>query len=285
MKKPFFLLLIVTACLAVSCSDGRTQKDIKMYTQVWDEIINNGKTDLINSSYFDENVTLISQPENIVGIAALKSYWDTFLAGFTDIEFTVKDVFGQSPNLVKHWHFKGKHTGNFFGIPASGNTIEMEGTTLIKMRDGKIVQEQDFFDVTSFMQQMGFSPNQGNIAIIDQLYTHFGKGEIPAVLEMMDSNVEWNESSCSSYSDRNPYTNPDAVLNGVFGRIGEDNEYFKLENIKLSHLGDNKVLATLNYDGKLKKTGKPYKTKVVHEWTLENDKITAFQQYIGQGKQ
>lgn len=285
MKKLLIFLITIVATVTSSCVDSNTEKDIEMYSQVWDEVINNGKTDFINNTHFDENVTLISQPENVVGIDALKSYWDTFLSGFSDVEFTVKEVFGKSPNLVKHWHFKGRHTGSFFGIPPSGNPVEIEGTTLIKMKDGKIAQEQDFFDITSFMQQLGFTPNQGNLAIIDQLYVHFGKGEIPDVLEMMDANIEWYESSCSSYADGNPYSSPDAIMNGVFGRIGQDNEYFKLENIELTSIGKNKVLASLNYDGKLKKTGKTYKTKVVHEWTIEDEKITAFQQYIGQGKQ
>lgn len=287
MKKPVQLLLFLfTLCTVLSCTqDNQTNKDKKMYAQVWDDIINKGETSKINSTYFDENVTLITEPENVVGIDALKSYWDTFLAGFSNREFTVKDIFGQDGNLVKHWHFKGEHTGDFFGIPASGNNIELEGTTLIKMKNGKIAQEQDFFDLTNFMQQLGFNPSQGNIAFINQLYTHFGNGEIPKVLEMMDANIVWNESSCSSYSDNNPYTSPDAVLNGVFGRIGQDNEYFNLENIKLTSLEDDKVLASLNYDGKSKKSGKAYKTTVVHLWTITDGKITAFQQYIGLGKQ
>lgn len=276
------LLLTVT----LSCKENdQTEKDAKMYEEVWHEVINNGKTDLINSTHFDENVTLITQPENIVGIDALKSYWDTFLKGFSNVEFTVNKVFGQDGNLVKYWHFRGKHTGDFFGVPASGNNIDVEGTTLIKMKNGKIAEEKDFFDVTDMMLQMGYDPNQGNLAIINQLYTHFGNGEIPSVLAMMDSNIHWNEASSSKYADNNPYTSPEAILDGVFGRIMQDNEYFKLENIQLTSLGDDEVLAKLNYDGKLKETGKTYKTGVVHTWTLKDGKVTKFQQYIGLGKQ
>ena len=124
-----------------------------------------------------------------------------------------------------------------------------------------------------------------NAPIINQLYTHFGEGNIEAVLGMMDANIVWNESTSSSYSDGNPYTSPGAVLNGVFARIGEDNEYFKLENIAVAEMGNDRVLATLNYNFKSKKTGEVQTTTVVHEWTIENKKIMAFQQYIGLGKQ
>ncbi|GAA4306526.1 hypothetical protein GCM10023163_31680 [Aestuariibaculum suncheonense] len=256
-----------------------------MYEETWNQIINDGNIDLINNTNFTEDITLIASPENIVGIDNFKAYYQNFLTGFSDIKFTVVQVFGQEDNIVKHWNFKGNHTGDFFGIPATGKSVDINGVTLVKMKDGKIAKEEDFMDNMIFMQQLGLLPNQENIATINSIYEAFGKGDIPTVLGMMDANIVWNESSSSSYSDGNPYTSPDAVLNGVFKRLGEDNEYFKLENIKLSPLGNNQVLATLNYDGKLKKTGESYKTTVVHLWTLKNGKTTAFQQYLGLGKQ
>lgn len=129
------------------------------------------------------------------------------------------------------------------------------------------------------------SSNQANEAIIMKAYNHFSKGEIPEVLKMMSPAIIWNEATSSIYSDNNPYKGPDAILNGVFKRLGDDNEYFKLENIKLIGLDKNKVLATMNYNFKSKKTGEIHNPTVVHEWTIENGKMTGFQQYIGLGKQ
>ena len=60
--------------------------------------------------------------------------------------------------LVKHWEFKGKHTGTFFGIPATGKNIDVFGVTIAKLRGGKIAEEQDFMDNLEFMQQLGIIP-------------------------------------------------------------------------------------------------------------------------------
>lgn len=287
MKNTFKLLAFIVFFALISCNDSSKQveQNIALYSSVWDDIINKGEIDKINSTNFTEDITMVASPENVTGIDNFKAYYNQFLVGFSEIKFTIIDVFGQGDKLVKHWRFEGKHTGDFMGIPPTGRAVNVEGTTLVEMKDGRIAKEQDFMDNAMFMQQLGLVPNPENTAIIDQLYAHFGKGEVPAVLEMMSPNIVWNESSCSSYSDNNPYTNPDAVLNGIFGRIGQDNEYFKLENIKLAGLGDHKVLASLNYDFKSKKTGEVHKTTVVHEWTLENGKVTAFQQYLGLGEQ
>ena len=81
---------------------------------------------------------------------------DTFmLTGFSDAQFTIVDIFGQGNKMVKHWNFKGTHDGDFFGVPATGKSVDISGTTLIKMKDGKIASEQDYMDFLSFYTQLG----------------------------------------------------------------------------------------------------------------------------------
>lgn len=119
-----------------------------------------------------------------------------------------------------------------------------------------------------------------NIALIDGLYNAFSAGDVPAVLRAMDPKIVWNEAEGNPYADGNPYVGPDAVLNGVFGRVLADHDYFTLEDIELHEMSNNKVLATLRYNAKNKATGKAFNAQVAHLWTLENGKITVFQQYV-----
>lgn len=118
-----------------------------------------------------------------------------------------------------------------------------------------------------------------NKAVIDGLYKDFAVGDIPAVLGAMDPNIVWNEAEGNAYADGNPYIGPEAVLNGVFGPIMEDHEYFNLKDIELYEMFNDKVLATLRYDAKTKK-GKTYNAQVAHFWTLKDGKVAAFQQYV-----
>ena len=129
-----------------------------MYTHVWDEIINKGKLDMFNDSNFTKTVIMHASPSDIVGIDSARSYYANYLTGFADITFTIKDVFGMDEKLVKHWNFKGKHTGVFFGIPATGKNVDIDGVTLVRMENGKIAEERDFLDNLEFMQQLGLIP-------------------------------------------------------------------------------------------------------------------------------
>jgi len=278
VKTSIFALLI---CFS-SCIDqnAQTDKNIKMYTNTWDGIINKRQIELINADNFSPEIIMHSSPENIVGLENFKAYYQNFLTGFSNIEFTMVDVFGQGDKIVKHWNFKGIHSGDFFGIPATGKSVNIDGTTLVKMKDGKIAEEQDFMDNMAFMQQLGLVSDPANVGVVDGMYQSFAKGDVPAVVAAMDTNIVWNEAEGNAYADGNPYKGPDAVVKGVFGRIGAEWDGFKLVDIHLHEMSNNQVLATLRYNGAFKKTGKKIDAQAAHLWTLNNGKAVAFQQYV-----
>ena len=165
MKKLLFLvsLFLIASCSqqpsqecqALETANTQIQKDIKMYKSVWNQVFLDRDINLINTDSFDEQATVVTATGNVTGIDAFKGYYNNYLTGFSDAEFTFINIFGQGDNIVKHWNFKGTHDGEMFGIPASGNKLDISGTTIVKMKDGKILQEQDFFDTKSFESQLG----------------------------------------------------------------------------------------------------------------------------------
>lgn len=281
MKNLILLIAIAFLSVANTCAQkSDLDKNLKMYMQVWDDIVNKGQINQINTKNFDENIVMVASPENIVGIDAFKAYYQNFLTGFSNIKFTVVEILGSEDKIVKHFNFKGRHTGNFFGIPATGKTVDLSGVTIAKMKNGKIAQEQDFFDNMLFMQQLGLVSKPENLSIVDNLYKAFAEGDIPGVLASMDEKIVWNEAESNFYADGNPYIGPEAVLNGVFARVVGDHDYLNLKDIQLHEMSNNKVLASLRYDGKVKQTGKTFNAQVAHLWTLEDGKIIGFQQYV-----
>jgi|TARA_B100001250_G_scaffold48185_1_gene37697 hypothetical protein len=134
-------------------AQSKLERDLKMYEDTWSRFLK-GDTAIVNKDRFQEDVVVVTEEGDLVGIEACKNFYMNYLIGFSDIEFTIIDVLGQGDRLVKHWNFKGTHTGEFFGMPASGNKLNLSGTTLVTMKDGKIAREQDFFDVMSMVKQL-----------------------------------------------------------------------------------------------------------------------------------
>mgnify|MGYP001158058291 FL=1 len=129
------------------------ERNIAMYDETWN-IFFTGDTSIVNSERFQNDVVVVTAQGDITGIDATRNYYYNFLTGFSNSDFTILEVVGQGNRLVKHWNFKGTHTGNFFGIPASGNKLNLSGTTMVTMKDGKIAKEQDFFDMMSMVNQL-----------------------------------------------------------------------------------------------------------------------------------
>jgi len=161
MKKTiiFLSLILVFSCKNPSNNNKmasgslQLEKDLEMYQNVWNSFLA-GDTSVVNNKNFTEDVVIVTSNGDLVGIDACKEFYLNYLNGFTDIEWTIVDAFGQGNKLIKHWNFKGKHTGDFFGIPATGNSLNLSGTTIVTMREGRIAKEHDFFDMKSMLDQL-----------------------------------------------------------------------------------------------------------------------------------
>ena len=161
MKKTiiFLSLILVFSCKNPSNNNKmasgslQLEKDLEMYQNVWNSFLA-GDTSVVNNKNFTEDVVIVTSNGDLIGIDACKEFYLNYLTGFSDIKWTIVDAFGQGNKLIKHWNFKGKHTGDFFGIPATGNSLNLSGTTIVTMRDGRIAKEHDFFDMKSMLDQL-----------------------------------------------------------------------------------------------------------------------------------
>ncbi len=118
-----------------------------------------------------------------------------------------------------------------------------------------------------------------NVAIVQAIYEAFAAGDIGGVLVRMAPDMVWNEAENFPYADGNPYRGPDAVLSGVFARIGEDWDGFEAVPEEFIDAGET-VVALGRYRGTCKATGRRLDAQLAHVWRLKDGKAAAFQQYV-----
>ncbi len=116
-----------------------------------------------------------------------------------------------------------------------------------------------------------------NKEIVEGAYANFAKGDIPAALAVMDESIEWTEAD--GYVLAGTYVGPQAVVEGVFMRLGEVGDQFTISPDQLVADGDT-VVALGTCSWKHKATGAPATVKMVHVWTVEDGKLARFQQHI-----
>ena len=120
--------------------------------------------------------------------------------------------------------------------------------------------------------------SQENVELVQAIYAAFGAGDVPGVLSRMSPEIVWNEAENFPYADRNPYLGPEAVLTGVFARIGEEWDGFTVVPEDVLDAGDA-VVVLGRYRGTYRATGRALDAQLAHVWRLEDGKAVAFQQY------
>jgi ketosteroid isomerase-like protein len=117
-----------------------------------------------------------------------------------------------------------------------------------------------------------------NVNLLRNMYASFEKGDVASVLAAMDPQIEWNEAENFPYADGNPYIGPEAVVQGVFARLGSEWDYWNLSIEEILDAGES-VVALGRYQARNKDTGSEIDAQFAHVWRFKQGKATAFQQY------
>ena len=126
---------------------------------------------------------------------------------------------------------------------------------------------------------MNTNTDTDNVALINSLYSSLAARDVPTVLGLMDEKIIWNEAESNSLADGNPYIGPEAVVTGVFTRLGGMYKAFAIKVVELHDMSNNQVLATLRYEITTN-NNQFYDVQAAHHWTLKSGKVVQFQQYV-----
>jgi steroid delta-isomerase-like uncharacterized protein len=75
--------------------------------------------------------------------------------GFPDFSYSVEDLIAVEDRVISLFIFRGTHEGEFQGIPATGNKVEVSGVMISRIENGKIVEDKEEIDQLGLMQQLG----------------------------------------------------------------------------------------------------------------------------------
>jgi len=68
-------------------------------------------------------------------------FWQQARTAFPDMEFTVDLLIESGDLVVSHWTLRGTHTGGaYYDVPPSGERVTINGTAILRLRDGKVVE-------------------------------------------------------------------------------------------------------------------------------------------------
>ena len=124
----------------------------------FEEVWNKGRADAIDEM-FDENGIahgLSDDPaQPIKGPTAFRPFHNLFRDAFPNMYIVVEDMVAEGDKVAARCSVRGKHEGNFMEIAASQAPVEFTGITIVRIKDGKIVEAWNNFDFMTMHKQIG----------------------------------------------------------------------------------------------------------------------------------
>ncbi len=113
-----------------------------------------------NTAAFDEHVSadfvehedLSPLPPNRDGA---KQFFASMLEGFPDMSVTIDDMIGEGDKVWARTTWRGTHTGEFQGIPATNKEFTMSVIDIARYSEGKLVEHWGVSDTFAMMTQLG----------------------------------------------------------------------------------------------------------------------------------
>jgi uncharacterized protein len=118
--------------------------------------------------------------------------------------------------------------------------------------------------------------SQSSADLIGGLYAAFGRGDVPAILAMLDEDIEWHAPANLPHGG--DFRGREAV-GGFFQGIGQLWEGLDLDLEPLLSDGD-RVVALARAHGRLRATGEESGYSAAHVWTIRDGTPVRFDEYV-----
>jgi steroid delta-isomerase-like uncharacterized protein len=110
--------------------------------------------ELCDPDFLDHN----PPPDHEPTLAGFKHKIAYMCSCFSDLTEDLHDIVASGDTVATRWVLTGSLQQEFMGIPASGQSIRVEGMNFYRLKDGRVTDIWTQFDGLSMMQQLGAVP-------------------------------------------------------------------------------------------------------------------------------
>jgi steroid delta-isomerase-like uncharacterized protein len=141
-----------------------TEENKVIMRRMLDEVLVGGDLDLMDElvapDFINHNVVGTSQASSSVGVENFRLEIRALRSAFPDIAVEVIHLLADGDKVVAYLRGQGTHLGEFRGIPATGNRINVPSITIVRMANGKLAERWNLVDSYGLLQQLGVIPSQ-----------------------------------------------------------------------------------------------------------------------------
>ncbi|WP_305788055.1 ester cyclase [Symbioplanes lichenis] len=110
----------------------------------------------LSPNFFHHDLAPGEQTGNQTGAAGQVNFFTgVVFPAFTGFTTTVEDVIGEGDLVAARWRQASTNNGAWQGRPATGKRTEIAGISVVRVRDGLIVEEWESRDAVTLVRQLG----------------------------------------------------------------------------------------------------------------------------------
>ena len=94
----------------------------------------------------------------IRGPEHFKQFWRSFRSAFSNIHVDIHETIEQEDRVAARWTMTMDHTGAFLGIAATNKRVSVNGISIQRFDNGKIIEAWDNWDQLDLLVQLGAVP-------------------------------------------------------------------------------------------------------------------------------
>jgi steroid delta-isomerase-like uncharacterized protein len=123
-----------------------------------EDVYGAGRVELVDELFHEDYIEHTAREGRSPGREGVKSFVQAMHAAISGAESSMDRFLLDGDQVAWRWTLRGKHTGEFMGVPASDREIEVTGNDLGVIRDGKLAEVWSEVDMLAVMTQLGASP-------------------------------------------------------------------------------------------------------------------------------
>ena len=140
--------------------DSNRALALRWFEEVW----NHGRREAIGE-LVSPDVVLHDGGVDTRGLEGFYPYYDRLRATLSDVHMTIEDTIAEGDRVCVRWSCTARHTGEGFGVPASGTPIAMTGITILRVAGGKLVEGWQNWDMLGMFDQIQGKGRGGSYAV------------------------------------------------------------------------------------------------------------------------
>jgi predicted ester cyclase len=122
--------------------------------RVLEEIFPANDLDALRETISDHFVNHEAPPGTPHGLAGIAMYMTLLNEAFSDQRWEIHDVLADHDEVALRCTHSGVHTGDFFGLPATGRRFAYNQVHIVRIIDGKCTDHWAVRDDTALMRQL-----------------------------------------------------------------------------------------------------------------------------------